>query len=216
MVTSCAAVIPLKMNNVRLPGKNTRLLGSKPLYTYIFEEVIKCNRLDKIYVDSSDEEILSVATQYGMETIRRPEALNSTETSGNDLLEFELQTIKEETIVQLFVTLPFLKHSTIDKAIKLLDDSSAATSVLSLFEIQHRYWFNEEPVKHDPYILYGTQHESPIYCESGFYVFDRDAFLQQKSRITTDFVTLITDPIEATDIDTEADFRYAEALLDLV
>ena len=211
-----AAVIPIKTNNVRLPGKNTRLLGTKPLYTYMFDTVQRCTDIDKIYIDSSDEQILSYAREYNFNTIKRPVELNSPETSGNDLLEFELETIEEDTIVQLFVTQPFLKHTTIDKAIQLFNDTPSATSVLALFKAYNRYWFEGAPVNHSPYRLYGTQHERPISCEAGFYIFDRTSFLEQKSRVTTLFTTFIADPIECTDIDTETDFRYAEALLDMV
>ena len=97
-----AIVIPIKTNNQRLPGKNTKNLNGRPLYDYLFNTVKKCKKVDDIYIDSSSDEILSIAESYDFKTIERPESLNTPETSGNDLLNFELQHIKNDIICQVF------------------------------------------------------------------------------------------------------------------
>ena len=160
-----AVVIPIKTRNQRLPGKNTRMLGGKPLYAYLFESVKQCKAVDTVYVDSSDESILSLAKEWGFRTIKRPESLNSDNTTGHDLLNFEFNHIEEEIIGQLFVTSPFLKSSTIDAAINMLRENHEVDSVFGVYPIYNRFWFKEKPVNHNPEKLLGTQYMEPLHCE---------------------------------------------------
>ena len=99
-------VIPIKTNNQRLPGKNTMMLGDKPLYQHLFDTVVKCDNIDKIYVDSSDEKILKIAESFGFDTFLRNVDLNGPETSGNDLIQNFLEEIDCDILGQFFVTCP--------------------------------------------------------------------------------------------------------------
>ena len=49
--------IPIKLNNQRLPGKNTMLLNGKPTCNYIFDTISKIDTIDEKYVYCSDERI---------------------------------------------------------------------------------------------------------------------------------------------------------------
>lgn len=208
-----AIVIPIKTNNQRLPGKNTKLLAGKPLYQYLFDTVKKCETIDEIFVDSSDEKILKISKQEGFKTIKRPINLNSPETSGHDLVEFELNYINYPIIVQLFVTLPFVKAKTIDNAVQKLCEKPKADSILAVYEIHDRFWYDGKPISHNPAKLVGTQYMKPLCCECGFYIFRRDAFLREKCRVTKRFEQLIVDSTECVDIDTYLDFLYAETIV---
>jgi CMP-N-acetylneuraminic acid synthetase len=207
-----AAVIPIKTNNQRLPGKNTRILGDKPLLNHLFDTLATTSVFSHVFVDSSDDLILDIARWYGFLPIKRPPHLNSPETSGHDLLEFEMATIQQPIIAQLFVTLPFLKASTISSAVELLRNSPEATSILPVYEIFNRFWFGGKPVAHNPAQLIGTQYARPVFGETGFYVFRREAFLQEHARVTAHHKPLTTTTLEAIDIDQEHDFLYAEAI----
>ena len=104
-----AIVVPIKTNNQRLPGKNTMILHGKPLHDYLFDTLKSLKNIE-IYVHSSDEEILEYARKkYEFKTIKRPDSLNSPETSGNDLIEHALSNIDCDVLGQFFVTTPFLK-----------------------------------------------------------------------------------------------------------
>mgnify|MGYP003120585377 FL=1 len=211
-----AIVIPIKTNNQRLPGKNTKNLNGRPLYDYLFNTVKKCKKVDNIYIDSSSDEILSIAESYDFETIKRPESLNTPETSGNDLLNFELQHIESNIICQVFVTLPFIEHTTIDKCISELSENSEANSVLPLYEVYDRFWCEKDdlivPANHNPDSLVGTQYMKPILRECGFYVFKKKNFLKEQKRVTKQYKVLTFEESQFIDIDTKLDFVYAEAV----
>ena len=42
--------IPIKLNNQRLPGKNTMLLNGRPTCDYIFETISNVDTIDEKYV----------------------------------------------------------------------------------------------------------------------------------------------------------------------
>ena len=52
------AIMPIKMNNERLPGKNTKILGGKPLLQYELDSLVETDLLDEIDVFCSSEDIL--------------------------------------------------------------------------------------------------------------------------------------------------------------
>ena len=216
-MTKVVAVIPIKTNNQRLPGKNTKILGDYPLYHFMFTTVKKVQNIDEVWVDSSDPEILSIASDYGFKTIKRPTELNSPHTSGHDLINFEIKNTnlkRDDIFVQLFVTQPFITYSTIQTSIDKLLVSRGKTSILSLFPVENRFWYNNTPVSHSPTLLKGTQYEEPVYCEAGYYIFKVGAFLNEQSRITKDFIPYYVDSSQCLDIDNEIDFKLAEYYLE--
>jgi CMP-N-acetylneuraminic acid synthetase len=208
-----AAVIPIKTNNQRLPDKNTKILGDKPLLNHLFDKLYENEYFSEVFIDSSDESILKIATDYGFTPIKRSEVLNSSKTHGNELLNFELESIFYPIIAQLFVTLPFLKNSTINSALNQLIENQNVDSIFGIYNIYNRFWFEKKAINHNPYKLDGTQYIKSINAEAGFYVFRREAFLKEKTRITKKHSTIEVSKIEAIDIDDEFDFRIAEALV---
>ena len=57
-VMKVVSFIPIKLNNQRLPGKNTMLLEGRPTCDYIFETICNVNTIDEKYVYCSDEAII--------------------------------------------------------------------------------------------------------------------------------------------------------------
>ena len=67
-------------------------------------------------------------------------------------------------------------------------------------------------MNHDPKMLV-TQHLDPIYEENScFYIFTKDSFLNNDSRIGSKPFMFEIDKIESIDIDEPQDFIIAEAL----
>lgn len=70
------AIIPIKLNNQRLPGKNTMILGGKPVVQYQQEELLKIrDSLERIVIYCSDESIKRYILP-GVDFVRRPEWLD--------------------------------------------------------------------------------------------------------------------------------------------
>jgi len=216
MKETTSVIIPIKTNNTRLPGKNTMKLNGKPLYSYLFNTVKKVRGLDDVYIDSSDPMIWAIANEFGFKVLRRPECLNSDNTTGNELIQNVINNITSDILGQLFVTSPFIKSTTIDTAIRLLKENKQIESIIGVVERYNRYWYKGSPVNHDVTNLQRTQDLTPLQEESpDLYFFRRAAFLKYGNRVCGYKHFLPVNSIEAIDIDTLEDFQLAEACLKL-
>lgn len=208
------ATVPIKTNNQRVPGKNTRLLQKKPLYHYAFEELSQCSLIDDIYINTSDNLFLNIAKDWGFKTIIRPEELNSPEAHGNDIIKQSLEAFNEEYDIFILhhVTNPFITAKTINDCILSLRYSPHWTSIVPVVPLYDRLWCKGKEVNHTYKTLTGTQFMKPAYKESGLYVFRVNAFLEEQSRVTKNRMFLPLSLEEAFDIDTELDMRIAEII----
>jgi CMP-N-acetylneuraminic acid synthetase len=59
------AIIPARGGSKRIPRKNIRNFLGKPIIAYSIEAAQKCGLFDNIMVSSEEDEILTIARQYG-------------------------------------------------------------------------------------------------------------------------------------------------------
>ena len=70
---SIVGIIPARGGSVRVPLKNVRDLGGKPLIAYTIEAALKSGVLDRVIISTDHEEIARVGEEYGAEVpFRRP------------------------------------------------------------------------------------------------------------------------------------------------
>lgn len=60
------AVIPARYNSSRFVGKPLAEIQGKPMLWWVYQQVMKVNQLDDVYVATDDERISVVCEQYGM------------------------------------------------------------------------------------------------------------------------------------------------------
>ena len=78
------AIMPIKMNNERLPGKNTMILGDKPLLQYELISLKSIEILDAIYVYCSSDLIREYLPD-GVAFLQRPEYLDLPQSNFNQI-----------------------------------------------------------------------------------------------------------------------------------
>ena len=127
------ATIPIKTNSERVPGKNFKLVNSKPLYRYMLEKAVVC-KFDKVYVDTDSVEIMEYCDKQGIEVITRLPDLAKNSANGNDLLNYHAELIEADLYFQLFVTAPLLKVRSINACIDILKNNKQYDSIL-LFDL---------------------------------------------------------------------------------
>ena len=69
------AVIPAQSKSSRLPGKNMKLMLSKPLIDHTIEYAKNCPLIAEIYVSTDSQEIADYAKAKGVKAIIRPDSL---------------------------------------------------------------------------------------------------------------------------------------------
>jgi len=210
-----SAIVPMKGNSERVPGKNLRLLNGKPLFYWIINELIHCDI--NVYVDTDSDDITAAVRQFFCSTkiIARPDELKGDGVSMNRILEYDLTQIEGEYFIQTHSTSPLLTAETIRCGIDTyFANLGEYDSLYSVSEIQARCFTHDgKPINHNPNELIQTQHLKPVLIEnSGFYVFSRDSFTKHKRRIGEKPLLFSIDQYEAIDIDNENDFQIAEIL----
>lgn len=206
------SVIPIKTNNERLPGKNTKQLGDKPLIYYIQKSLLDVQGIDERYVFCSDRNICQYLLP-GITYLNRPVALDSPQTNFTQIFETFTQEVPADVYIYAHATAPFVSLETINECIEKVV-SKENDSAFCAVKIQDFLWSDGKPLNFDAANLPRSQDLSPIYREtSGVYVFTNEVFQRFHRRIgQSPFIKEVSFR-EAVDINTIEDFKLAEQLL---
>ena len=214
-----AALVPMRHHSERVPGKNFRMLGDRPLYQHIVGTLLDVPEIDEVVIDTDSETIIEQAAGAfpGVRILRRPEHLRAGEIPMNDVLVNTIRQLDAEVFLQTHSTNPFLSARTISAALRRYAEGREAGTHDSLFTVtrlQARLWSEKaEPMNHDPSVLLRTQDLPPVLMENSCgYVFARTTLLERGNRIGASPLLFEIDHLEAIDIDEERDFRLAEAV----
>jgi len=224
-------IIPMKENNVRLPGKNVKMLGGKPLYHHM-TDMLQSIEVDLIIFDLQGESLVEQVNKdiayQGWDRItisRRPSEYCDPMIGGNELLSrFRLEWKPDDVIAQMHVTSPFLKGSTVQSAFIDLESDRRYMSYASVTEEYQRAWMSDkdtdhmDAVNHDPEgPTLRTQDLQPVLMENGaFFMFKGEYFDKYDRRNGPDSRPRPISFPETIDIDTRANFIQAELYLEYV
>lgn len=207
--------IPIKLNNQRLPGKNTMLLNGRPTCDYIFHTIANIDVIDEKYVYCSDEAIIPYIKPYeinGLRFLKRDPYLDGFQVKGLEIIDRFVADVDADIYVLTHVTQPFTKSTSIknalDKVVSGEYDSSFSAVVL-----QDYMWMNGKPFNYDMKNIVRTQDLEPIYMETGaFFIFRKEVFTKLRQRIGEHPYIYQINQFEAVDIDTAEDFEFAKAV----
>lgn len=216
-IPKLVALVPVRHESERVPGKNYRELAGKPLYAYILDTLQQCPEIEQIVVDTDSPIIMhGIRTDFpGVVLLDRPQHLRGGNVPMNQVLIHDVAEVPAQFYLQTHSTNPLLKAGTISKALeKYFAAFPDNDSLFSVTQLQARLWSAEtEPLNHDPAELIRTQHLAPVFVENScLYVFERESFLQLGNRIGDNPIKFEIEPNEAIDIDQESDFAVVECL----
>ena len=60
---SIVALVPMRHNSVRVPGKNYRPLAGKPLFHHILDTLLTCQDISQVVVDTDSPTIMDSLRQ---------------------------------------------------------------------------------------------------------------------------------------------------------
>lgn len=208
------AIMPIKLNNERLPGKNTKLLGSKPLIQYQLENLLEIDLIDSINVYCSNEMIQEFLPE-GVDFVRRTEKLDLPTSNFTQIFDSFMQNIDADIYVYAHATAPFISVETIKECVEVVA-SGKYDSAFCASKIQDYLWKDGEPLNFDATNVPRSQDIEPIYREtSGVYVFTKQAYKSCHRRIGKNPFVKEVSYKEAVDINNPEDFELAEALLNI-
>lgn len=208
------AMVPIKLNNERLPNKNTKDLAGKPLIHYILSTLRKVPEIDETYVFCSDEAIIPYLPE-GIKFLKRSPELDLPTANFTQFFDVFQQKVDADIYVFTHATAPFLQKETIERCIDKVK-SREYDSAFTASKVQDFLWKDGMPVNFDASNLPRSQDLEPIYREtSGVYVFRSHVFRETKRRIGDRPFIAEVSWVEAVDINTQDDFDLACAVLAL-
>jgi CMP-N-acetylneuraminic acid synthetase len=210
----------MRHNSERVPGKNYRDLGGKPLFHWIVDTLLSIPAIDEVVIDTDSPTIITdVENAYPqVRVLLRPEHLRAGEIAMNDVLLNTADQVNADILLQTHSTNPFLSAATVESAIaRFYAKENDCDSVFGVTRLQARLWTGAgEAVNHDPAVLLRTQDLEPIYLENScFYIFTPEILRERGNRIGARPLLVETPPMEAIDIDEESDFQLAIAVAGL-
>lgn len=206
--------MPIKLKNERCPGKNTRMLGNKPLLQYELDSLKATGLCDSINVYCSSEEVVPYLPE-GVNFVKRPEVLDLPTSNFSQIFENFMNEVDADIYVYAHATAPFIKKETMEQCINAVK-SGEYDSAFCALKLQDYLWQNGEPLNFDATNVPRTQDLTPIYQEtSGVYVFTKDVFKNKHRRIGDKPYVSEVSFKEAVDIDNPEDFDLAEKIVDL-
>lgn len=124
-----AALLLGRKGSTGFPGKNLYPIFGKPLLVYPLLAARHARLIDRFYVSTDDEEIMTISRQYGAKVIIRPPELATPAALGEDAFVHGYQVIREvarrsgqkiEAMVLLFCNAATILAQTIDAGIEVL------------------------------------------------------------------------------------------------
>ncbi|HET6804145.1 MAG TPA: acylneuraminate cytidylyltransferase family protein [Frateuria sp.] len=213
------AIIPARKGSVRLPGKNTRLLGNKPMVQWTIEAALGSACVDEVLVTSDDEEVLGIAGKLGVpHLVNRPASLAGPDTSSADvvrhaLAEADVRGIETTSICLLQPTSPLRTSAHIDEAFAMRA-GPRAKPVVSVCELDHPLaWCFRLDDRQELHSLALPQVPLPYRLNGAIYIVDRDHFESCGQLVPQEALGYVMPRERSVDVDTQYDFDLAAVLI---
>ena len=221
------AILPIKHESTRVPGKNYRDFNGKPLFMHILNTLLDSELINNIVIDTNSDTIRnSLKNNYNNNQkiilYNRPEHLWDGSIAMNVILENVINDLNLDAnyFFQTHTTNPLLTTKTIDDAIRtfLNKNNKEFDSLFSVKQWNTRLYKTNQSkdviaLNHNPNELIPTQDLDPLYEENScMYIFSKKNLFEKKHRIGYKPYMYIMDDIESSDIDIETDFIIAECL----
>lgn len=206
------AVVPMKLNNQRLPQKNTKpFTNGKPLCHYILSTLLKINAISDVYVYCSNPAIIDYIPE-GVRYLKRSSQLDTDTTKMNAVLSAFAEDVPADIYVMTHTTAPFISGASIEKGLNAVV-SGEYDSAFAAKKLQDFLWKDGKPFNYQLDQIPRTQDLPIIYEEtSGFYIYRSSVITDMKRRIGNSPYIVEVGEIESIDIDEAEDFEIADAI----
>jgi pseudaminic acid cytidylyltransferase len=218
------AVIPARGGSKRIPRKNIKSFGGKPMIAYAITAAKNSGLFDHVLVSTDDAEIASIANAWGAETpFVRPAELANDFTATVPVVAHAIQACEAlgwsfDNVCCIYPGVPFIEVEDLQGAFKQLEvgsDDYCFPVAEFPSAIQRALKRNSHGVMqpfYPEFQLTRTQDLEPAYFDAGqFYWGNKRAWLSNL-RIHSNSAGYLIPNWRVVDIDTPADWERAELL----
>jgi len=234
-MTEILALVPARGGSKGIPRKNIRDFAGYPLLSWSIAAGLVSELVTRVIVSTDDDEIVSVAREYGGEApFLRPAELAQDNTTDLPVFEHALAWLQEhegyqpDVVVQLRPTSPIRPRRLVDDAIRILlahPNADCVRGVVPAGQNPHKMWrlpdgengamknlLDVEGIP-EPYNA-PRQSLPPVYWQTGHIDAIRTKCILEKKSLTGDIIyPLLIDPRYTVDIDNLGDWARYEHLV---
>lgn len=219
-MTELLIVVPARGGSKRVPGKNARMLGGRPLLAYTADAMREAGLVAPCLLTTDDDEIAAVGRDLGwMAPFRRPAHLAGDDATTADAVLHALDWFAAEhggdprAVMVLQPTSPLRGGAVLRQGLDILAARPDVNAVVAVSALHVSAWFTfciDERDTLQP--LSGD--DRPVVVPNGALYLTRTAALRAgRSLYAPPVAPVMLDAERAIDIDTESDLAVAEALL---
>jgi pseudaminic acid cytidylyltransferase len=218
------AVIPARGESKRIPRKNIKVFAGQPMIAYAITAAKKSGLFDHVLVSTDDEEIATVAKQWGAEVpFLRPEELANDYAAtvpviAHAIRECELIGWQTSYACCIYPGVPFIEISDLKGTFKQIESGQADYSFpVAEFPsaIQRAMKKNIDGVIqpfYPEFELTRTQDLEPAYYDAGQFYWGTSQAWLNNPRIHSSGLGYVIPSWRVVDIDTPEDWERAERL----
>ena len=226
----CVAFVPARSGSKRVPNKNIRDLGGKPLFVWTLEACLGASSIDKVILSTDSEEYVDLAKAHvGSQALQLD--WRDTATAGDkvkifDYLKDNCDKIfgdDEGLFCMSLPTTPFCTASHIDEAMALQRASARPVFSATPYSFPISFAFYDRPdgwqavFDDSPMVTGNTQSQGQLVAHhpNGAIYIRTIGDLRDGALVTLyeGAVPYHMDSLSSVDIDHETDFQMAQALI---
>lgn len=208
------ALVAVRSGSMRVENKNIRPFAGSSLLEIKLNQLKRIPNLDGVIVNSNDDSMLAIASKMGCETVKRDPYYASNEVSMSDVYRNMAENVDADVIAYINVTNPLIKDETIINAIEKYKELVAIgdfDSLNSAHLVKEFMFMDNKPINYDLKNQPRSQ-DLPDIAALNFAIsiIEKDKMVACKNVVGDKPFIYIIDEVEATDIDNQIDFDFAE------
>lgn len=225
MLNHRIAIIPARGGSKRIPRKNIKAFGGKPMIAWSIEAALASGCFARVIVSTDDDEIAEVAREWGAEVpFKRPAELADDHTGTIPVIAQAIDWLREhdqapDAVCCLYATAPFVQPEDLRRGLAILEGQGVdyAFSVTSYaFPIQRAIRLTAEgrvAMVQPEHFATRSQDLEDAYHDAGqFYWGQAGAWCEGRPIFSAQAAPVLLPRHRVQDIDTPEDWQRAEWL----
>lgn len=211
--------LPMRGGSKGIKDKNITAVAGRPLCHWVLHAVQACEAVSRIVVSTDSDAIAASVHDFSSDIIvlDRPAALATDAAKADDSLRYHIthdETAFDDAIIFVQATSPLLETKSLTQACQLFE-AEGYDSLFSASRIYQFLWHEDgTPMNYDPAARPNRQdHAGQLYETGGFYVFNKQGFVDHSSRLFGNVGYCEVAPHTTFEVDDPEDLLVVEALL---
>ena len=206
------ALVAVRFGSVRVSNKNLRSFAGSNLLELKLCQLKRISNLDGIVVNSNDEGMLQIAQEYGCEVVKRDAVFSSNEVSMSDVYQNMAENFNGDVVAYINVTNPLIRDESLYNTIEIYRKICKEFDSVNTAHYVKEFMFKDnKPINYD-LLKQPRSQDLPDILALNFAcnVISREQMVKCKNVVGRKPYIHPIDELEATDIDSQIDFEFAE------